>query len=106
MGAMAIVQTEIDAEVEKRATEVLAREGLTIAEAVREMLTLTANEGTLPFSTTVDETAAYGDDNPQYDAWFRARVQEALDDPRPSISNEEAKMRMAKLREELLSKAS
>lgn len=26
----------------------------------------------------------------EYDAWFRAKVQEALDDPRPSIPHEEA----------------
>jgi DNA-damage-inducible protein J len=105
MGAMAIVQTEVDAELEKRAADVLEREGLTVAEAVREMLILTANKGTLPFSTTADEAGAYGDDNPGYDAWFRAKVQEALDDPRPYVSNEEAKRRVAVRRAELLARA-
>lgn len=36
-----------------------------------------------------------------YDKWFRDKVQEALDDPRPSISNEEAKAIFAKQRAEL-----
>ena len=105
MGAMAIVQTEIDAELEKRAAEVLKREGLTVADALREVLIFTANKGTLPFATTADEAAAYGDDNPEYDAWFRAKVQEALDDPGQYVSNEEAKRRMAIRRAELLARA-
>jgi DNA-damage-inducible protein J len=50
------------------------------------------------------DTAIFGDDNPEYDAWFRAKVQEALDDPRPFVSNEEAKRRMMKRRKELLSR--
>lgn len=36
-----------------------------------------------------------------YDKWFRSKVQEALDDPRPSISNEEVKAIFAKQRAEL-----
>jgi DNA-damage-inducible protein J len=105
MEAMATVHAQVDADVEKRASEVLEREGLTVAEAVREMLTRTANEGALPFLKSGDEAAAYGDDNPAYDAWFRAKVQEALDDPRPYVSNEEAKRRMAVRRAELLARA-
>jgi DNA-damage-inducible protein J len=33
-----------------------------------------------------------------YDAWFRAKVQEALDDPRPGIPNEEVETHFAKKR--------
>ena len=36
-----------------------------------------------------------------YDKWFRAQVQEALDDPRPSIPNEVVKAEFAKKRKEL-----
>ncbi|MHC8302297.1 antitoxin PaaA2 family protein [Pseudomonas sp. ZS1P83] len=36
-----------------------------------------------------------------YDAWFRAQVQASLDDPRPSIPDEEAKRLMAIKREKL-----
>ena len=36
-----------------------------------------------------------------YDKWFREQVQEALDDPRPSISNAEVKKHFAAKRKEL-----
>ena len=29
-----------------------------------------------------------------YDRWFRAQVQEAIDDPRPSISHDQARAKM------------
>lgn len=32
-----------------------------------------------------------------YDLWFRAKVKEALDDPRPSMPHDEAVARMDKL---------
>ncbi|WP_222829259.1 type II toxin-antitoxin system RelB/DinJ family antitoxin [Terriglobus saanensis] len=73
MAATALVQTRIDPEIRDKAAEVLQRVGLTVSDAVRMMLTRTANEGALPFG------AADAD----YDAWFRAKVQEALEDPRP-----------------------
>ncbi len=89
MAANALVQARIDADVKERATAVLVGQGLTVSEAVRILLTRTANEGALPF-TPVNDAA--------YDAWFRAKVQEALDDPRPMISHEEVNRRMAKRR--------
>ncbi|WP_213941946.1 hypothetical protein [Pseudomonas sp. dw_612] len=36
-----------------------------------------------------------------YDAWFRAQVQASLNDPRPSISDEEARRLFAIKREKL-----
>jgi DNA-damage-inducible protein J len=77
MAANALVQTRIDPEIRDRASKVLERSGLTVSDAVRILLTRTANEGSLPIEllTPADE----------YDAWFRAKVQEALDDPRPGI---------------------
>jgi hypothetical protein len=35
-----------------------------------------------------------------YDRWFRAKVQAALDDPRPDIPHEEAMVRLDQLLEE------
>lgn len=40
-----------------------------------------------------------------YDKWFRARVQEAIDDPRPAIPHDEMKKEFAALRAELALKA-
>lgn len=48
MTANALVQTRIDAEVRERATAVLEDMGLTVSDAVRILLTRTANEGALP----------------------------------------------------------
>ena len=95
MGANALVQARIDADVKERATAVLEGQGLTVSEAVRILLTRTANEGALPF-TPVHDAA--------YDAWFRAKVQEALEDARPMISHEEANRRMAGRRAAALAK--
>ncbi len=70
MPANALVQTRIDPAVKERAAEVLEELGITVSEAVRILLTRTANEGALPFALTGDGAA--------HDAWFRAKVQEAL----------------------------
>jgi hypothetical protein len=40
-----------------------------------------------------------------YDTWFRAQVQEALDDPSPAINNEDASAHMERVFAELKSKA-
>lgn len=39
-----------------------------------------------------------------YDKWFRAQVQEALDDPRPAIPHDEVRKEFAALRAELVRK--
>jgi DNA-damage-inducible protein J len=90
MAANALVQTRIDPAVKERAAAVLENLGLTVSDAVRILLTRTANEGALPFALVGDPAA--------HDAWFRAKVQEALDDPRPNISQEEIEAHFAKRR--------
>jgi DNA-damage-inducible protein J len=92
MPANALVQTRVDADVKERATLVLEKLGITVSDAVRILLTRTANEGTLPF-TPVATTEAY-------DAWFRAKVQEALDDLRTTIPHDTVKAHFAKRRAE------
>ncbi len=95
MASNALVQTRIDADIRDRASAVLEAAGMTVSDAVRVLLTRTANEGAVPF-TPVHDAA--------YDAWFRAKVQEALDDPRPAISMEEVDRRAAERRAKLLTK--
>jgi len=96
MSASALVQTRIDPAVKERASAVLDDLGMTVSDAVRILLTRTANEGALPFTLT--QTSA------EYDAWFRAKVREALEDPRPGIPNGQVKARFAKRRAEALGK--
>jgi DNA-damage-inducible protein J len=87
MPANALVQTRIDPAVKERAAEVLEEMGITLSEAVRILLTRTANEGALPFALTVDGAA--------HDAWFRAKVQEALNDPGPAIPHRKVEAHFA-----------
>lgn len=89
----AIVKTHIDAGIRDRAEKVLRDAGMTIPDLLRLALTRTAEDGTVPYGLQ-------GED-PGYDAWFREQVQEALDDPRPPLSDEEVSEHMAKVRREL-----
>ena len=97
MSANALVQARIDSATKERAAEVLNNMGLTVSDAVRILLTRVANEGTLPFNFAVDPAA--------HDTWFRAKVQEALNDPRPAIPNEDVSAHFAKRRAAALRKA-
>lgn len=90
MAASALVQTRIDPDVKERASAVLGEMGMTVSDAVRILLTRTANEGSLPFELA--KNAA------EYDAWFRSKVQEALDDPRPAIPHQQVERDFAKRR--------
>ncbi|WP_375452229.1 type II toxin-antitoxin system RelB/DinJ family antitoxin [uncultured Devosia sp.] len=90
MPANALIQTRIDRDVKERASEVLAMMGLSVSDAVRILLTKVANEGALPFNLTSDPQ--------EYDRWFRAKVQEALDDPHPGYSSEEVETFFAEKR--------
>lgn len=92
MAENALIQARIDAGVKARAGAVLEAMGLTTSDAVRMLMTRIANEGALPAGFAVDPAA--------YDAWFRAKVQEALGDPRPGIPHEEVNAMMAKIRAE------
>ena len=96
MAANALVQTRIDPAVKARAAEVLSEMRITVSDAVRILLTRTANEGALPFALA--QNAA------EHDAWFRAKVQEALDDPRPGIPHEKVEAYFAERRAAALRK--
>lgn len=90
MPANALVQIRIDRDVKERAAAVLEEQGITVSDAVRMLLTRTANEGALPL-TLANNAAAH-------DAWFRAKVQEAMDDRRRAIGHEKVETRFAKRR--------
>jgi DNA-damage-inducible protein J len=92
----ATIEVHIEPEIRDRASEVLAQSGLTINEAVRNLLAHVAAEGTVPFEAQADDQA--------YDAWFRAQVQEALDDPRPGLGDEEVRAEFAARRAAILAR--
>ncbi|MCA0206943.1 MAG: type II toxin-antitoxin system RelB/DinJ family antitoxin [Proteobacteria bacterium] len=71
-----MIHVRIDDRLKAHATDALAGVGLTLSDAIRILLTRVAAEGGMPPGLTVDPDA--------YDAWFKAKVQEALSDPRPA----------------------
>lgn len=77
-----MLHVRVDEQLKKNATEALANFGLTISDAVKILLTRIAKEGALPVGLTTDPEA--------YDAWFKSKVQEALNDTRPTISHQKA----------------
>lgn len=79
-----------------KAGQLLAEKGLTIQQATDILFSRIAESGVVPdiLLTPADE----------YDAWFRAQVQEALDDPRPLIPGEEVEAYFAKKRADLLAR--
>jgi DNA-damage-inducible protein J len=77
MVSNALVQTRIDPEIKERASAVLETMGLTVSDAVRILLTRTANEGMFPLELVSDSEA--------HDAWFRTKVLQALADTRDDV---------------------
>jgi|SRR5579859_809681 len=96
MASNAIVQARIDAALKARAVAVLDNMGLTVSDAVRILLTRVAKEGALPFDFATDPET--------HDRWFKAKVREALEDPRPALSHEEVEAHFAKRRAAALSR--
>lgn len=77
MAQSSMLHVRVDDALKEDASATLAKFGLTVSDAVRILLTCVVREGGLPAGLTTDPQA--------YDAWFRARVQEALADQRPAV---------------------
>lgn len=77
-----MLHVRVDDHLKAKAAEVLQGVGLTLSDAVRILLTRVAAEGGMPAGLTADPDA--------YDNWFRAKVREAMDDPRPSVPHAQA----------------
>jgi DNA-damage-inducible protein J len=76
-----MLHIRIDDKLKADATEKLASVGLTVSDAVRILLTRVVKEGALPAGLTADPEA--------HDAWFRAKVREALADSRPAVPHQQ-----------------
>ncbi|MGO1076134.1 type II toxin-antitoxin system RelB/DinJ family antitoxin [Inquilinus sp. CA228] len=76
-----MLHVRVDDDLKAAATETLAGFGLTVSDAVRILLTRVVKEGALPAGLTADPDA--------YDAWFRAKVHEALADSRPAVPHQQ-----------------
>ena len=76
-----MLHVRVDDKIKAQAAENLENVGLTLSDAVRILLTRIAREGGLPPGLLADEA--------EYDAWFKAKVREALDDTSPGIPHRE-----------------
>lgn len=76
-----MLHVRIDEKLKADASEKLALFGLTISDAVRILLTRVSNEGGLPAGMTTDAEA--------HDAWFRAKVHEAMQDTQPPVAHQQ-----------------
>ena len=72
-----MLHVRVDNRLKAQAADALAGVGLTLSDAVRILLTRVAAEGGMPAGLTTDTDA--------YDAWFRAKVKEALEDAVPPV---------------------
>lgn len=87
-----MLHVRVDDKLKAQASEALAGVGLTLSDAVRILLTRVAREGGLPAGLTADEDA--------YDAWFRAKVHEALTDELPPVPHADVMAGMRELIEQ------
>ena len=76
-----MLHVRVDAQLKAEATQALAGVGLTLSDAVRILLARIVSERGLP--------AGLASDPAVYDAWFRSKVREALDDTGPAVSQEQ-----------------
>ena len=76
-----MLHVRVDEQLKTDASTTLARIGLTVSDAVRILLTRIAEEGGLPAGLTLDPAA--------HDAWFRAKVREAMDDTRARVPHQQ-----------------
>ena len=76
-----MLHVRVDDNLKADAAETLSSFGLTVSDAVRILLTRITKEGGLPAGLTLDPEA--------HDAWFRAKVREALTDTRPDIPHQQ-----------------
>jgi DNA-damage-inducible protein J len=76
-----MLHIRIDDKLKADATEKLASFGLTVSDAVRILLTRVVKEGALPPGLTTDPET--------HDAWFRAKVREALADTQPGVPHQQ-----------------
>ena len=81
MAQTSMLHIRVDDQLKADAAQTLANFGLTVSDAVRILLTRVVKEGALPASLTTDSLA--------HDAWFRAKVQEALADSRPGLPHQQ-----------------
>lgn len=81
MSHTSMLHVRVDDKLKTDAAKKLANVGLTVSDAVRILLTRVNKEGGLPAGLATSSDA--------HDAWFRAKVHEALSDTRPAVPHKQ-----------------
>jgi DNA-damage-inducible protein J len=89
-------EIEIDSDVRDRAESVLRDAGMTIPDLLRAAIARTAEDGAVPYLLQPED--------PAYDAWFRAEIEEALRDESRGTPAEEVEAEFARKRASLIAK--
>ncbi|HCE41138.1 type II toxin-antitoxin system RelB/DinJ family antitoxin [Alloalcanivorax profundimaris] len=76
-----MLHVRINEKLKGEAADTLAGLGLTVSDAVRILLTRVVRERGLPLGLTADPEF--------YDAWFKAKVREAMEDTRAAASHDQ-----------------
>ena len=92
-----VVQISIDPSIKDEATKVLSQMGLSVSDAMRIVLTRTATEGRFPVEIIADQA--------DYDAWFKSKVMEALEDEEHDMDHHDVKSSFHAKRQSLLNKS-
>lgn len=74
-----MLHVRVDPALKAEAAEALSDVGLSLSDAVRILLTRIAKEKGLPAGLTCTEE--------EHDRWFKAKVQAALEDNKPSVEH-------------------
>lgn len=75
-----MLHVRVDEHLKAEAAATLANVGLTVSDAVRILLTRVNQEGGLPAGLATDPDV--------YDAWFIAKVREAMQEKEPAVNHQ------------------
>jgi DNA-damage-inducible protein J len=91
-----VVQISIDPSIKDEATKVFSQMGLSVSDVMRIVLSRTATEGRVPVEMIADQAS--------YDAWFKSKVMETLEE-KHNIDHHDVKSSFHAKRQSLLNKS-
>ena len=92
-----VLQSRIDPLKRDEYSKVLSQMGLSVSDAMSIVLTRTATEGRVPVEIIADPAS--------YDAWFKSKVMEALEDEEHDMDHHDVKSSFHAKRQALLNKS-
>jgi DNA-damage-inducible protein J len=101
MAANPVVQSQHPPATSEEVSDFAGKMGMTLQEATRALERKAADPDSLSFMPDPKDLVS----EEAYNGWLRAKVQQALDDPRPTLSSEEVEAHFAQRKAAILAKA-